>query len=72
MLKEKLLSGNEVAKILQVSRSWAYLLMQRGDIPTGAGRYVDVICIGFKTNTGAANVLDIEWLVYYNSSVLTR
>jgi excisionase family DNA binding protein len=31
---EKLLKGNEVAKLLNVSRSFAYLLMKSGDIPT--------------------------------------
>ncbi len=31
---EKLLKGNEVAKLLNVSRSFAYLLMQTGTIPT--------------------------------------
>jgi excisionase family DNA binding protein len=31
---EKLLKGNEVAKLLNVSRSFAYLLMQSGHIPT--------------------------------------
>jgi excisionase family DNA binding protein len=31
---EKLLKGNEVAKLLNVSRSFAYLLMQTGHIPT--------------------------------------
>ena len=31
---EKLLKGNEVARLLNVSRSFAYLLMQTGDIPT--------------------------------------
>ena len=29
-----LLKSDEVAKFLQVSRSFAYLLMKRGDIPT--------------------------------------
>jgi hypothetical protein len=33
-MKEKLLKGGEVAEILHVSRSFAYLLMKRGDIPT--------------------------------------
>jgi excisionase family DNA binding protein len=31
---EKLLKGNEVARLLNVSRSFAYLLMQTGSIPT--------------------------------------
>lgn len=31
---EKLLKGNEVARLLNVSRSFAYLLMQTGHIPT--------------------------------------
>jgi excisionase family DNA binding protein len=31
---EKLLKGNEVARLLNVSRSFAYLLMQSGHIPT--------------------------------------
>jgi excisionase family DNA binding protein len=31
---EKLLKGNEVARLLNVSRSFAYLLMQNGHIPT--------------------------------------
>ncbi len=31
---EKLLKGNEVARLLNVSRSFAYLLMQTGTIPT--------------------------------------
>jgi excisionase family DNA binding protein len=30
---EKLLKGNEVAKVLNVSRSYAYLLMQSGELP---------------------------------------
>lgn len=30
----KLLTGEEVAEILNVSRSFAYRLMRRGDIPT--------------------------------------
>ena len=33
-MEEQLLKSEEVARILQVSRSFAYLLMQRGDIPT--------------------------------------
>jgi len=33
-MEEKLLKGGEVAEILHVSRSFAYLLMRRGDIPT--------------------------------------
>ena len=31
---EKLLKGSEVARLLNVSRSFAYLLLQSGDIPT--------------------------------------
>jgi len=31
---EKLLKSEEVAQILNISRSMAYLLMERGDIPT--------------------------------------
>jgi len=31
---EKLLKGSEVARLLNVSRSYAYLLLQSGDIPT--------------------------------------
>ncbi|MFZ2097734.1 MAG: helix-turn-helix domain-containing protein [Anaerolineales bacterium] len=31
---EKLLKGNDVARLLNVSRSFAYLLMQTGHIPT--------------------------------------
>ena len=31
---EKLLKGNEVVRLLNVSRSFAYLLMQTGHIPT--------------------------------------
>ncbi len=30
---EKLLKGSEVAKLLNISRSFAYLLMQSGDLP---------------------------------------
>ncbi len=30
----RLITGNEVAKILNVSRSYAYLLMKQGVIPT--------------------------------------
>ena len=33
-MEENLLKGGEVAKKLHVSRSFAYLLMRRGDIPT--------------------------------------
>ncbi len=33
-MEEPLLKSEEVARILHVSRSFAYLLMQRGDIPT--------------------------------------
>jgi len=33
-MQQQLLKGEEVAKILHVSRSLAYLLMKRGDIPT--------------------------------------
>ena len=33
-MEEQLLKIEEVARILQVSRSFAYRLMQRGDIPT--------------------------------------
>lgn len=29
-----LLTGNDVARILNVSRSFAYILMRRGEIPT--------------------------------------
>ncbi len=32
-MEEYLLNGDEVARILHVSRSFAYLLMKRGDIP---------------------------------------
>ncbi len=31
---EKLLKSNEVARVLNCSRSFAYLLMQSGDLPT--------------------------------------
>ncbi len=31
---ESLLTADEVARILNISRSYAYLLMRRGDIPT--------------------------------------
>lgn len=31
---EYLLTGNDVANILKVSRSFAYLLMKRGEIPS--------------------------------------
>ncbi len=30
----QLLTGEEVAKILRISRAYAYQLMRRGDIPT--------------------------------------
>ena len=33
-MEENLLKSSEVAEILHVSRSFAYLLMRRGDIPT--------------------------------------
>jgi excisionase family DNA binding protein len=33
-MEEYLLKSEEVASILHVSRSFAYLLMKRGDIPT--------------------------------------
>ena len=33
-MEEQLLKSEEVAHILHVSRSFAYLLMKRGDIPT--------------------------------------
>jgi len=33
-MEENLLKGGEVAEILHVSRSFAYLLMSRGEIPT--------------------------------------
>jgi excisionase family DNA binding protein len=33
-MDERLLKSDEVAEILHVSRSFAYLLMKRGDIPT--------------------------------------
>ena len=33
-MQQQLLKSEEVAKILHVSRSFAYLLMKRGDIPT--------------------------------------
>ena len=33
-MEEYLLKGGEVAEILKVSRSFVYLLMKRGDIPT--------------------------------------
>jgi excisionase family DNA binding protein len=33
-MEENLLTGGQVAEILQVSRSFAYLMMKRGDIPT--------------------------------------
>ena len=32
-MQQPLLKSDEVAKILHVSRSFAYLLMKRGDIP---------------------------------------
>ena len=31
---EKLLKGNDVAKLLNVSRSFAYTLMKSGELPT--------------------------------------
>ena len=33
-MEKQLLKSDEVANILHVSRSYAYLLMKRGDIPT--------------------------------------
>ena len=33
-MQQKLLKSDEIAEILHVSRSYAYLLMKRGDIPT--------------------------------------
>ena len=33
-MQQQLLKSDEVARILHVSRSFAYLLMKRGDIPT--------------------------------------
>jgi excisionase family DNA binding protein len=33
-MEEQLLKSDEVAEILHVSRSFAYLLMKRGDIPS--------------------------------------
>ena len=33
-MKRQYFKGEELAKLLQVSRSYAYLLMERGDIPT--------------------------------------
>ena len=33
-MEVRLLKSDEVAEILHISRSMAYLLMQRGDIPT--------------------------------------
>ena len=33
-MEEQLLKSEEIAHILHVSRSFAYLLMKRGDIPT--------------------------------------
>ena len=39
----KLLTGSEVAQVLQVSKSFAHLLMQRGDLPVvRLGRLVRV------------------------------
>ncbi len=32
-MEEQLLKSDDVARILQVSRAYAYLLMRRGDIP---------------------------------------
>jgi len=32
-MEERLLKSDEVAEILHISRSMAYLLMQRGDLP---------------------------------------
>ena len=34
VLPPKLLNGDELAEILNISRSFAYILMRRGDIPT--------------------------------------
>ena len=31
---EQLLTGEDVAELLQISRSYAYILMKRGEIPT--------------------------------------
>ncbi len=31
---EQLLTGEDVAEMLKISRSYAYILMKRGDIPT--------------------------------------
>jgi excisionase family DNA binding protein len=33
-MEENLLKGGQVAEILHISRSFAYLLMKRGEIPT--------------------------------------
>ena len=33
-MQQQLLKSDDVAEILHVSRSFAYLLMKRGDIPT--------------------------------------
>ena len=51
-----LLTGIEVAQILNVSRSFAYLLMERGEIPTvKIGRLVRVRPIDLESYI-AANV----------------
>lgn len=53
---QTLLTGNDVAKILNVSRSQAFTLMQRGDIPT--------IRIGRKNVR--VRVEDLEWYIEEN------
>ena len=47
---DTLLKGDQVARILNVSRSYAFLLMQRDEIPTvRIGRAVRIQTIGFGT-----------------------
>ena len=56
-METKLLKSDEVAEILKVSRSFAYLLMKRGDIPT--------VRIGSSVRVRS---VDLDW--YINEKAL--
>ncbi len=56
MMEEQLLDSLKVAEILRVSRSFAYLLMKRGDIPA--------VRIGHAIRVRST---DLEWFIHENT-----
>lgn len=42
------------------------------NIPTGAGRETGFAVNSVKNNTGATDLIDLDWMAYYNYTILTR